>query len=197
MKNRVGRVGILRSLLNVSTAILNPIDLNYKIIASKYLIKRIVSMNDENYASDFEEITIKIKEFEEDLCKFNRLQLGLETIFQMTGNALLIFYAISLTKTKQGLAAFFEQEAVVFIGITFSSKVIMFLLLGMNFLSFIKVHYSGIAEGYASQYGLFGKVTVLIGIICASVMKVSSCVLYFGPSLGLFNLLHHYQGDYD
>ena len=152
-------------------------------------------MNDENYATDFEEITFQIKDFEDNLSKINRLQLGLETIFQMTGNALLIFYAISLTKTKQGFAAFFEQDAIVLMGLTFTSTVIMFILLGINFLSFIKVHYSGIAEGYASHYGLFGKLTILMGIICASVMRVSSCVLYFAPSLGLFDLLHHYQGD--
>ena len=58
----------------------------------------------------------------------------------------------------------------------------------------VKYHYRGLVEGYGSDYKFFGKLLVLCTIICGIMVKVMSCVMYFAPVLGLFNLLHHYQG---
>ena len=73
----------------------------------------------------FKEQIDKIKELREELNKHIRLQLGLETIFQVAGNTLLLFYAKSSTKTRQGLAALFEKDALVIAGTTFSSQVVI------------------------------------------------------------------------
>ena len=64
----------------------------------------------------------------------------------------------------------------------------------INFMSFIKVQMNGMIEGYASNYQTLGKVMLLVSIICAILVRICSMTLYFSPSLGLFDLLHHFQG---
>ena len=60
----------------------------------------------------------------------------------------------------------------------------------------LKAHYQGIIEGFGSDYSLCGKFMVFVTIMCASIVRIMSCVLYFTSTLGLFDLLRHYQGDY-
>ena len=79
-------------------------------------------------------------------------------------------------------------------GLSLPSEVVIAFLLAVNLLSFINVHINGTVEGYASNYELLGKFTILLGIICAVFVRIASIVLYFSTSLGLFDLLRHYQG---
>ena len=64
----------------------------------------------------------------------------------------------------------------------------------MNLVSFVKVQINGIVEGFASNYSFTGKAMILFGIICAALVRIGSMTLYFSTYLGLFDLLHHYQG---
>ena len=72
-------------MLNILTSIFHPINLNYKLVASKWIKKKILRLNDPFFAPDFEEQTIKIQKLEQELIEHTRLQLGLETIFQTIG----------------------------------------------------------------------------------------------------------------
>ena len=65
----------------------------------------------------------------------------------------------------------------------------------MNLSSFIKVYFSTIVQGYGVNYNTIGKVMILSNIIFGIIMRISSMILYFAPSLGLLNLLHHYQAE--
>ena len=66
--------------------------------------------------------------------------------------------------------------------------------MAMNLASFINVHTNGILQGYSSNNNLVGKLMLMLCIFCGSLIRIASMILYFAPTLGLFNLLPHYQG---
>ena len=70
------------------------------------------------------------------------------------------------------------------------------VLLAINLMSFIKVQMSGMIEGYASNYSVLGKVVLLLNIVCSTMVRIASITLYFSTTLGLLNLLKHYQGEH-
>ena len=82
----------------------------------------------------------------------------------------------------------------VILSVPFSSKFILGVLMAMNLASFINVHTNGILQGYSSNNNLVGKLMLMLCIFCGSLIRIASMILYFAPTLGLFNLLHHYQG---
>ena len=196
IRTRIQKRRPIRVLIDLLTAVFHPIDLHFKLVSAKWMRKKLISLNDPFLAPDFKELTESISELQTEYIKHTRLQLGLETIFQTMGNTILLFYAYSSTRTRQELAALFKQDAFNIFGLTLTSEEVVAILLVLNLLSFTKAHYQGIVEGYGSDYKLFGKLTILMTIICACVVKVMSCVMHFATTLGLFNLLRHFQGTY-
>ena len=151
-------------------------------------------MNEIKMAPNFKETTINIRCLEEQIITHSRLQLGLETIFQVTVNTILLFFANSKTRARQGLSSLFETDTDIFNGFYLPSEFLIALLLAINLLSFVKVQMNGIIEGFASNYSFTGKAMILIGIICGALVRIASMTLFFSTNLGLFDLLHHYQG---
>ena len=86
------------------------------------------------------------------------------------------------------------QDKIVILSIPLSSKFVLGVLMAMNLASFINVHTNGILQGYSSNNNLVGKLMLMLCIFCGSLIRIASMTLYFSPTLGLFNLLHHYQG---
>ena len=181
-------------LFDVMTAIIHPIQLRFRLAASKFIRNKLILLNDSRIDESFKDTVKTIRELDRDLLKQTRLYLGLETIFQVAGNTVLLFFAKSSTKTRQGLAALLENNATVFMGLSLPSEVVIAVLLVVNLLSFINVHINSMVEGYASNYNLLGKFTAFLGIICNVFVRIFSILLYFSTNLGLFSLLRHYQG---
>ena len=191
---RMGRVKVGTLCFDLLTALIRPIILHYQITVSKFMRRRILKQSDNALALSFEKVCAKIEMQEEELRKQARLQLGLETFFQLASNVVLLCYVYSLTKTSQGLAALFKQYSLTIWNITFSSDFILGMLLAMNLITFVRVNFNCTVEGYGSDCKLIGKMLLLICIAIGSFTRISSITLYFAPSLGLFDLLHHYQG---
>ena len=193
MRNSAPKKTVFRVLKDIVTTIIHPITLHFKIVALKWIKKKLLRQKDKSFAFEFEEILLMIRKLETELSKHIRLQVGLETTYQTMLNTILLFYAQSLTKTRQGLAALLQEDAFNFLGVTLKSETVIAILLALNLLSLIKAHFQGIIEGFGSNYSLFGKCMVFITIMCACVVRIMSCVLYFTSTLGLFDLLQHYQ----
>ena len=183
-------------IIYILTAVIRPIILQYQLTVSKFMRMRILKQKDLSLASSWEKVCAKIGQQEKELQKQARLQLGLETIFQLAGNVVLLSYGFSLTKTSQGLAALFKQENMIIWSVNFSSNFILATLLVMNLITFVRVNFSCIVEGYGSNCKLMGKLLLLTCIAIGSLIRISSMTLYFAPALGLFDLLHHYQGTF-
>ena len=183
-------------LLSPLLAVFQPIRLHYKLATAKFIRKRLICLNDISLAIDLTVEVKKIEELEKELTKHTQLQQGLETVFQITINTILACYAHSSTRTRQGLAAIFTQDAFVFMGATISPKMIIAVLITMNSLSLVRAHMNGFIMGHGSNYSLFGKLLVFLYVASAIFVRIMSMTMYFTPTLGLFNLLHHHQGLY-
>ena len=187
---------VLRAFQDIVTTIIHQITLHFKLVALKWTEKKLLKQKDKSFAPEFEEIVLMIKKLKAQLTKQIRLQVGLETTYQTIGNTILLFYASSSTRTRQDLVALFQEGSLNFLGLTLKSDIYVAILLVLNLVSLIKAHYQGIIEGFGSDYSLCGKFMVFVTIMCASIVRIMSCVFYFTSTLGLFDLLRHYQGKY-
>ena len=193
-RKRNGKFNVFTFLLNVVTSIIHPIQLHFRLAASKIIKKKLILLHDARIDANFKDIVKNIRELESDLLKETRLYLGTETISQVAGNTILLFFAKSSTKTSQGLSTLLENNTSVFMGLSLPSDVVIAAFLVISLLSVVNVHMNGMVEGYASNYKLLGKLTILLGIICSVFARIASIALYFSTYLGLFDLLRHYQG---
>ena len=189
------KITLAKRLVMISTAVIRPIGLQYELVAMKLVKQKLLILNDRTMAPNFKEVVVKIKCLEEEIVRHTRLQLGLETIFQVTANAILLLYAQTSTRARQGLSSLFDKY-IDFMGFSLPPELVIGALLAINLMSFIKVQMNGMTEGYASNYSILGKVVLLITIICAALIRISSMTLYFSTALGLFDLLRHYQGEH-
>ena len=188
------KITFTKCLIIFCTAVIQPIRVQYELVAMKLVRHKLLILNDVSMAPNFKEVVVKIKCLEEEIVRHTRLQLGLETIFQVTANTILLLYAQTSTRARQGLSSLFDNDTYFFMGFTLPPELVIGSLLAINFLSFIKVQMNGMTEGYASNYKILGKVVLLFNIICATSVRIASMALFFSTTLGLFDLLGHYQG---
>ena len=188
------KITLLKRLVGICTAIIKPIQLQYELVAIKLVKNKLLIMNDLTMAPNFQEVVMKIKCLEGEILRHTRMQLGLETIFQVTANAILLLYAQSTTRARQGLSSLFDKDVTI-MGFSLPPELVIGILLAINLMSFIKIQMNGMIEGYASNYSILGKVVMLINIICSTTVRIASMTLYFSTTLGLFDLLNHFQGE--
>ena len=182
-------------LVDICTAVIQPIRSQYELVAMKLVKHKLLILNDVTMAPNFKEVVMKIKGLEEEILRQTRLQLGLETIFQLTANAILLSYAQTSTRSRQGLSSLFDKDIDI-LGFSLPPELVIGVLLAINLMSIVKVQMNGMIEGYASNYSIVGKIVLLLNIICSTMVRIASMTLYFSTTVGLFDLLNHYQGEH-
>ena len=98
------RTGIISFLFSILTTATDPIQLHCQLVSMKYIRQKILAWKCLVFASYFEEISRRIEKIESQISMHTQRQQGFETIFQLIGTSVLTFYALSKTKTSQGLA---------------------------------------------------------------------------------------------
>ena len=88
---RIGKIKVATLIVDVFTAVIRPIVIHYQVTVSKLMRIRILKQADLALVSSWEKVCAKIERQEKELNKQTRLQLGLETIFQLAGNVVLFF----------------------------------------------------------------------------------------------------------
>ena len=63
----------------------------------------------------------------------------------------------------------------------------------LNFLSFAYANMMG-TRGYRLYFPLRSKLVLVVSILSSCVARMIGILVYFAPSLGLFDLLYHYKG---
>ena len=121
--------------------------------------------------------------------KFIKSILGLETTFQLIILFILQFYADSQTRTSQGLEQLFEQEAILFI----DPRTFLIITTIWTVISATKSYIS--SSSARDYFPMKSKIILALFSLCSLTMRVSAIILYFTPSLGLFNVLRHLQGE--
>ena len=123
-----------------------------------------------------------------------RLHQSFETIYQLAITSILICYDFTPhTNTSQGLSAFFEGRNLKLIGIPITPKLLVEISAALGFLSFTLKTIQGIRIK-GSYLPITPRILLALSILCSCVARISSMVLYFAPTLGLFHLLFHYKG---
>ena len=118
------------------------------------------------------------------LCQHIRLELGLETIFQLSGQLILIFNSLTTTGTNEGLDTIFNEG---------STQVAIILLSLSSVWSFLSCSKSNL-KALGSKREHFPMVSKLIAglyTLFAISVRVLGFVMFFAPALGLFSLLKH------
>ena len=191
---KVGKVNTCSLFLDVLTAIVKPLILHHRLTIAKVVRMKILKQNDMALASKYHEICTSIQKTQDELNKHARIQLSIETIYQVAGSIILLCLGYSHTRTNQGLSAMFMHDEIVLMNVTFPSNFVLGIFMAMNLTSFIKVHINGIVREYSSNTRVAGQIMLITSILLGSLIRISSITLYFSPILGLFQLLHHYQG---
>ena len=90
--------------------LLHPILLQIKISSLKLQQDAIKKSRDMNLSNKYKENLAKIIQMEDQYFSYKRLELNLETIFQMTTSMLVYFYVSSETTTTNSLKEAFNEE---------------------------------------------------------------------------------------
>ena len=122
------------------------------------------------------------------LRKLIKLELGLETILQLSGSFILFFNAISETKTTEGLNQIFKN------GIDVTSQIVLTLSILWSFNSCVLSHINGL-KCQREHFPFKSKIIAALYTAFACTKRIISIVLYFTPPLGLFSLLRHLQAE--
>ena len=141
--------------------------------------------------------------------RFKRCELGIETVYQICGQTILAFFAITVTKTTEGLVRLFEYDPIDLeekISVITDEKIptvfqstsfILSYLIISTIWSCFSCLKSNI-ESLSSKREYFpttSKIMALLFLLCSLVRRVLCIVMYFSVPLGLFNLLRHIQSE--
>ena len=116
-----------------------------------------------------------------------KLELGMEAIFQLSGQLILYLNAVSKTKTSEGFDAIFKEddfllETLLIISFLWSLKSCVFA--HIKGLSARRVYFPVVSKAIAIVYSL---------LACS--MRVLSFVVFFTPAFGLFSVLQHLKSE--
>ena len=131
-----------------------------------------------------EELVIQKEQMKRALNMHIKLELGLETIYQLSGQLILLLMAWTETPTQSGLKTMFKS------GISFQ-------LIISNLLSFWSCISSHLKALTACREHFPFKTTLTASFYCffGISTRVVAIVMFFAGPLGLFSLHRHLQGE--
>ena len=131
------------------------------------------------------------KEFETKKRMFNmhvKLELGLETIYQLAGQSILLLMSYTKTATQSGLKTIFNE------GLAIDVIIGLIVSISLSFFSCVTSHLKALSAS-RERFPFVSKVIVGFYCLFGCLTRVMSMIMFFAPSLGLFSLLKHLQGE--
>ena len=125
-----------------------------------------------------------------------KVEVGLETIYQMVGLNILLFASSSGTLTYNDLifVLFKEEELEISFFSTAVLQIIGYLSIGYSFISCVRSHI-GVLSAEREYFPVSSKCIAGLYTMFAITKRVMSMILFFAPALGLFDLLHHWLAE--
>ena len=142
-----------------------------------------------------------------------KLELGLETIYQLAGQIILLSLAYSETRTNEGLSTVFKEiheededhkhlledpvkylQNVIGISQSTMTKVLLIISIMLSFFSCIKSHLKAVSA-CRERFPTSSKIMAGLYSFFGCTTRVLAIVLFFAVPLGLFDLLRHLQGE--
>ena len=130
----------------------------------------------------------KLKHVKSQLYEFLKIELGLEVYFQAAGQIILFLFSMTETPTTGGLETIFGVSSTLFLGA--HGVLAISILLSMK--SSISLHMKSIKleKGFFPFKSI---IFVLLWGLFATLRRTLGIVAFFIPSLGLFDILHHFE----
>ena len=127
-----------------------------------------------------------------DLVEFLKLDLGLEVVYQVSLQIILLLLTQTKTPTVAGLESFFAQDS--YLGLPLKPETILIISVTWSLKTCIFLHLKTIRveKGF---FAFTSKAAVFTWALFSTLRKVLSIVVFFTPSMGLFSLLHHWQAE--
>ena len=122
------------------------------------------------------------------LRNMEKLELGLETIYQLSLQLVLLLNALSETRTSHGLNEVFGTEDNI------GSLILLTLSIIWSCFSCALSHIKGLMVS-RDHFPAFSKLVVGLFALVSTLKRVLCIILYFTPALGLFSLLRHLQAE--
>ena len=123
-------------------------------------------------------------ELKNKLSRLLKVDLGLELIYQISLQLILVLLSMSKTPTTSGLEAFFEQTNNFYLVLLTCLSFKTCVLLQKNAIKTEKVFFP-----FTSQFVIMLWSTVAAG------RRIMAIVVFFLPSLGLFSILNHWKAE--
>ena len=125
---------------------------------------------------------------------FTKVEVGLETIYQMVILNIILFATQSRTRTYDDLIfVLFKQKENSFLS-TEVLQIIGFLSIGYSFISCVRTHLD-VLSAEREYFPFVGKAIAGLCSMFAVTKRVMAMILFFAPALGLFDLLHHWSAE--
>ena len=158
---------ILRLLLNLKLHI--------------YHLMETLNLGDEETYSKKSEIKFYLRSME-------KLELGLETVNQLSIQMVLLLNALTETRISEGFNVIFKD------GSNLWSSILLSLSILWSFCSCSMTHLKGLMIR-RDHFPAMSKMTAALLAVVSICKRVSCIVIYFTSPLGLFNILRHLQAE--
>ena len=116
----------------------------------------------------------------------------METIYQVSLQIILLLFTQTNTPTTGGLERFFSNDS--FFGVQVNPTTFLLISVTWSIKTCILLHLKTIRV----EKGFFrfkAQLAALMWVVFGTIRNVSSIIVFFTPSLGLFSLLHHWQAE--
>ena len=141
--------------------------------------------------SNFNDAINKYKRARHHKAQFIRRELCIETSLQVTFSILLIVFSKSITRTQQGLEAIFDDSEDVF-GVP--AEVFIIGNMVWSIYNCWQAYVKGMSGGKC-HFPMTSSLVLGLHVVTSIASKCSTTIIFLAPSLGLMNLLRHYQAE--
>ena len=180
---------VRRIILSILTFILSPFH-TLILYLRKYHIELKLRAN-----PDSRILLLEWEVMHHHLCQHIKLELGLETIFQLTLQIILLLYAITLTRTTEGLNQIFNEATKLSGDLEKDSKVIfLYVSISWSVISNVNSHIKGLSA-HREHFPLFSKGIAIVYAFFGITTRVLAIIAFFTPCLGLFSIQRHWNGE--
>ena len=128
------------------------------------------------------------EDFKRTLNRHIKLELGLETVYQLVMTLTLLFLSYTDTPVEKGLKTVFNE------GLEPLSISLLITSIVLSAISFTSSHCK-VLNVCREHFPLTSRLVASLYSLCGLITRVVAMIMYFAVPLGLFSLLRHWQGE--
>ena len=147
--------------------------------------------------SQVKDITEKLRKVRKHAANFIRTEIGIENPLQLTFSILLLLFSISPTRIFDGLRSIFDEtsnENMPEMPFNLPPEILLILTYIWTFFSAFKSYIRRMSWTKAN-FSIEAKIILFLYVSISMLLTISANIIFLTPSLGLFSILRHYQGE--